>query len=126
MHHPHGAAAHAATEQVGHDRPHLGRVHPVVGRPGVDLALGTNECPGLDTRHIGRIGQRQVGVGVLVLVQTLERAGFDQLLGKPLPLLIGPVREDHLVRLGELGDLRHPGQQALVVRRRGIQTGNGR
>ena len=63
---------------------------------------------------------------MLLLVQLRECAGLDQLLGKPLPLLVGAVGEHHPVRLGQLGDLLHPGQQALVVRRGGIQTGNGR
>ena len=61
---------------------------------------------------------------MLLLVELGEGAGFDQLVGEPLALLVGAVSEDHPVRLGQLGNLLDPGQQALVLRRGGIQTGN--
>ena len=45
---------------------------------------------------------------MILRVQPPERAGLDQLIGEPLPLLVGTVGEDHPVRLGELGGLLHP------------------
>ena len=63
---------------------------------------------------------------MLLLVELGEGARLDQLVGQPLPLFVGAVREDHPVRLGELGNLLDPGQQALMVRRGSVQTRNGR
>ena len=42
-HDVHGAAAHTTPVQLGHGGAHLGGSHPVIGRAGVDLALGTDE-----------------------------------------------------------------------------------
>jgi protein involved in polysaccharide export with SLBB domain len=54
---------------------------------------------------------------MLFLVKLLEGAGLDQLLGEPVPLLVGAISKNHPVGLGELGDLLDPGQQTLVTSR---------
>ena len=59
---------------------HLGRVAPVVRRPGVLLALGADERAVLDARDVARVRQRQVGVRALGVREPLERARVDQLL----------------------------------------------
>ncbi len=43
-----------------------------------------------------------------------------------MKLLVGTVSENNPIGLGQFGDLLHPGQQPLVISRRGVQTGDGR
>ena len=59
---------------------------------------------------------------MLLLVQFRERAGLDQLVGKPLPFLVGAVREHHPVRLGELGEPAGPGDSESDASRTPSET----
>jgi hypothetical protein len=61
------------------------------------------------TRATSDGSERQVGAGLLGVAQR-EGARGDQLLAEALVLLLGPVGEDHAVRLGQRGDLLDPGQ----------------
>jgi hypothetical protein len=63
---------------------------------------------------------------MLLLVELPEGAGGYELVGEALPLLLGAVSEHDPLRLGQLGNLRYPRKQALMLGRRGIQTRNGR
>ena len=56
------------------DLAHLGRIAPVVGRPGVLLALGADEGAVLDPGDVVRVGAGQVGVRPLRLRELLEGA----------------------------------------------------
>lgn len=78
------------------------------------------------TRHVGRVGQGQEGVRLLLVVELLEGAHVDEVCGQPVVLFVGAVGEHDAIGLGELGDLANPGKQLLVFRRCGVQTGNGR
>ena len=126
-HHIHGASAHAAAVQVGHDAAHLGRFHPVVGGAGVDLTLGTDEGARFHARHVGGVRQRQVGVRLLLVVEAFEGARRPPVgLAQPRVLLLGAVGEHNPVGLCQFGDLLDPCEQPLVLSRCGVQTWNGR
>ena len=79
-HHVHGAPAHRAAKQPGQRLAHLARLAPVVGRARVLLALGADEGPILDSRHVARVRAGQVGVGPLGVGELLEGPGFHQRL----------------------------------------------
>ena len=65
--------------------------------------------------------QKELGLAC----QPDERAGVDQLLGQPVPLLVGAVDPDDLVRGGQFGHLAHPGQQAGVRGGGVLEPGGG-
>ena len=52
----HRPAAHRAPVELGHDRLHLLRGHPVVGGSGVRLVPAADEGAVLDPRDVGRVG----------------------------------------------------------------------
>ncbi len=110
--HVHRATTHAAPVELRHDRLHLVGVHPVVGDPGVLLLDRADEGPLLDTRHVR--GVRSRVERVRLLLQSGEGARLDEAVGHALPLLLRAVAPHHLVGCGQLGDLTHPRQQALV------------
>ena len=112
----HGPTPHAPAVEVGHDRLHLVRVHPVVGGPGVLLLHAADVGAVLDARHVGGVGGRVEGVRLLLRVEPGEGAGGHQDVGQLGPLLVRAGAPVHAVRLGELGDLGDPGQDALVGR----------
>jgi len=115
--HVHRATAHAALEQTRERLAHLGRVAPVVRRARVLLALRADEGAVLDARDVGRVGQREVGVGPLGVREALERAGVDERLAEPVVLLGRSVAPVDLVRLGQCCDLFHPGAELGVAGR---------
>ena len=116
-HHVHGAAAHAALEQLLELLAHLGRIGPVVRRAGLVLALGADERAVLDPRHIRRIAQRQIGVRALRVRQPLERARLDQHASQRVVLLGAAVAPVHVIRLGPARHLLHPFDQGSVAGR---------
>ena len=73
----HRPAAHAPAVQLGHDRLHLGRVHPVVGGTGVGLVDRADEGAVLDPGDVAGVGGAVEGVGLRV--EPAEGAGVDQL-----------------------------------------------
>ena len=112
----HRAALHRATRRARRSvLAHLRRVAPVVGRPGLVLALGADEGPVLDPGDVAGVRPRQIGVRALRVGELLERSRLDQLLAEPVVLLSRPVAPVDRVRLGELGDLLDPGDQLRVV-----------
>ena len=125
-HHIHGATAHAPPVQLGHRGAHfLGR-HPVVGRTGVGLTSRADECPGLNAGHIRGLRAGQVGTRLVQCTQRGEGASGHELVAQTLVLRHRPVREHDPVRLREFGDLADPAEQAGVLGRCVVQTGNGR
>ncbi len=123
-----GASAHRAAEEAvlaAEDLPHLGGVLPVVGGSGVHLALGADEGAVLDPGHIGGVGGRVVGVRPLHGVEFRERAPLDQFRAQPVVLGLGAVAPYDPVGLGEVRDLRHPGEQLAVTGGRGIRAVGG-
>jgi hypothetical protein len=84
----HRAPAHRPGEQLAEHLAHLSGLAPVVGRTRVGLLLGADERPVLHPRDVGRIRQRQVGVGVLGLRQALERSRVDEYLCQLVELLV--------------------------------------
>ncbi|MNQ64064.1 hypothetical protein D3C85_784680 [compost metagenome] len=123
-HHIHGAALHAAVEQAVQTRAHLDGVRPVVGRAGVGLVFRADEGAALDAGHVLGVRGGVVAAGALGLVQFLQRALGDQVGDDGRFLGLRAVAPMHPVRLGQGRDLRDPGDQTLVVGRRGIESGN--
>src|SRR5690606_13928638 len=64
--------------------------------------------------------------GVGLLVQADESARFDQAVSQSFPFLLRTIAPNHLVWRGEFSDLAHPRQQALVLGRCLVETGDGR
>ena len=106
-----------AAEEAGQRLAHLAGLAPVVGRPGVGLALRADEGAVLDARDVTGVGARQVGVGALRVRELLERARVDELLAEAVVLLRRPVAPVDRGRLGQLRDLFDPGPQAFVLGR---------
>ena len=125
-HDPQGPAPHTSAVQVLHDGAHFVRVHPIIRWAGVDFALGTDKGAGLHAGDIGRVGERQIRVRLLLVVEPDEGARLNQLCVEPLRLFVGAVGEHHPVGLREFRDLLDPGKQPFVLSRCVVQTGNGR
>jgi hypothetical protein len=96
----------------------------VVGGPGVLLLLGADEGAVLDPGDVARVRGGIVGVGALLLVEPGERALVDKEFAQALVLGFRAVAPLDSIRLGELCDLLHPGEQPFVLRGRG--GGQGR
>ena len=125
-HDVHRAAPHAAPVELGHDRLHLLRVHPVVGGPRVLLVDRADEGAVLDARDVGGVGLGEERVGLDLRVEPGEGAALDERGGQRLPLGVVAGAPVDPVGLGQLGDLADPGQDALVGRRaRGVRGGRG-
>ena len=77
-HHIKGATCHAAVKQWLQGLAHLVRRHPVVGRTGVFLVLGTNEGAVFHTGHVRGVGAGQKRVGALGRVELFEGARLNQ------------------------------------------------
>ena len=91
----HGPTPHAAAVEVGHDRLHLGRGHPVVRRPGVRLVDRADERPVLDAGDVGRVGARSRTSSASCSASSRTRVpASTSASGEPLPLLVGPVAPD--------------------------------
>ena len=74
-----------------------GAIQLLVG-PGVGLVDRADEGALLDPGHVGRVGARPEGVGPLLRVEPDQGAGVDELVGQPLPLVLGAVAPDDLRR----------------------------
>ena len=120
-HHVHRPAPHRAREQLPEAGPHLRRVLPVVGRPGVGLAFGAHEGPVLDAGDVARVGCRPVRAGALGRIELDERARLDQLLAQQLVLLVCPFEPVDGIRLAEGDHLVHPPQEPLIPSGWGVQ-----
>ena len=94
---------------------HLGRVAPVVGRPGVDLLLGADEGAVLDPGHVAGVRVRPVAVGALGVREPGERAGVDELLAEPVVLVGGAVAPLDAVGCGQRGHFVDPGEEFRVL-----------
>ena len=70
----HRAALHAALEPLEHRFFHLGRIGPVVRRPGFFLRFRADERPVFHARHVARMRPREIRAGALFFVQLDERA----------------------------------------------------
>ena len=81
----HRAAPHAPPVEVGHDRLHLLRVHPVVGGPRVLLVDRADVGAVLDARDVGRVGLGEERVGLLLRVEPGEGAALDERGGQLTP-----------------------------------------
>ena len=125
-HHIHGATAHTSPVQLGHRGAHLLGRHPVVGRTGVGLTSRADERPGLNAGHIRGLRAGQVGTRLVGCTQRGEGAGSHELVAQALVFRHRTVREHDPVRLREFGDLADPAEQAGVLGRCVVQTGDGR
>ncbi len=112
--HVEGAAAHAAAVELGHQRLHLGRRHPVVRRAGVGLLDRADVGAVLDACDIAGVGGAPERVRLLDRVQLGQGTGSDELARERLPLRLGAVTPVDVVRLGEGSHLVDPGQQPNV------------
>ena len=80
------APLHAAFVEGEHLVAQFVGIAPVVGRTGLGLVGGRDEGAIFDAGHVGRIGQREIRVGALVVGESLEGAGIDQLLADAVVL----------------------------------------
>ena len=112
----HRATAHRALEEALELGPHLGRVHPVVRRTGVGGVFGADVGAVFDAGHVIRVGGGVEAVRPLVVVQPDERPLLDQKAGQPIELGFRSIAPLNPFRLGEFGDLTHPGDQPGVLR----------
>ena len=112
----HGAALHAALEELLERGAHLGRFNPVVGRAGVDFLLAADEGAVFDPGHVGRVGAGEERAGALGGVELDERAAIDHLAAQLVELFLAAIDPDHLGGLGQLDDLSNPIDDAGMPR----------
>ena len=74
--HVHGAAAHAAVEEIVQGLAHLLRVHPVVGRPGILLGATADEGAIFDAGDVAGIGAGQEAARALLGIEPDEGAAL--------------------------------------------------
>jgi hypothetical protein len=89
----------AVGQAVLEERAHLGRRLPVVGRPGIFLALRADEGAVLDAGDIARAAAREVAARAQHRVEPDEGSGGDELLGEPLVLGSAAVAPIDVARL---------------------------
>ena len=119
----HRAAAHAAAKErrrsvgkaVLEDRAHLGGRFPVVGRPGVFLALGADEGSVLDPGDVARAAAREIAARPQHRIEPDEGSGGDELLGEALVLGGAAVAPVDVARLGQGGHFGDPLDQPGVT-----------
>ena len=97
--HVHRPAAHTAAVQLGQDPFHLGRVHPVVGRPGVGRVDRADERALLDPRHIGRIGARPERVRPPRRIEPDQGSRADHVAGETSPFVLRNRRTTRCARV---------------------------
>jgi len=109
------APAHATVKQAVQRRAHCPRLHPVVGGPGIVLALAANERAIFDARHIVRVRPRKVAVRPLDGIKTPQRSGFYHLRTQAIVFGFASVTPLDAFRLGQRRDFADPRKQAKVA-----------
>ena len=121
----HGAAPHAAGEELLDPLAHDIGVFPVVGGAGVVLGERADEGALLDARDIGGRGAGIETAGPLLIVEREEGAGLDQLVAEEVVLLLSAGDPVDALGLGEFGHLFDPANE-MGVGGRGSGGGLGR
>src|SRR6185437_815058 len=104
---------------------HLGRVDPVVRRPGVYFLLRADERAALDAGDVRRVGAGGVAARAQLGVERGERAQLDQQAGELLPFLLRAVAPVNPARPGQRGNLADPADEAAVCGRGLVKPWNG-
>ena len=122
------APSHATFEQLAKRQTHRRGRDPVVGRPGIVLALTANERAIFDACDIGRIGPRQVTVRPLRGVELAQRTGRYHLRAQPIVFELRAVAPFDALRPRFRCNLAHPGEQLRMThvgrcRNRGSECG---
>ena len=130
-HHVHRAATHATVKQrrrpagrsVLQDATHLLRCHPVIGGAGVFLFRATYIGAVFHSRHVTRVGPREVGVGALGWIEFAKGSRFDQLLAQAVVFVGRPVAPVNLRRFGQRSHFADPCNQCSIAQiSRGIEA----
>ncbi len=108
------APTHAAVEHSAKGNLHFRRGYPVIGRAGVVFVHAANEGAVLDPGDIAGIGEGQIAVRALGLVEFGEGAGFHHLGTQPIVFFLGTVAPGDTFRLRECCDFSHPLAQLLI------------
>ncbi len=116
----HHAALHAAGVSLGHLRFHFHRIHPVVGRAGVDLALRADERAAFHSRHVAFVGACEVTVWALLGIKLDELALFHHHLADREVLFSGALHDHDLLGLTDLVPFVHPREHFSVRELRGF------
>ena len=117
----HGAATHAAVEEVLELVAHFGGIDPVVGRSGVVPGKRADIGAVFDASDVARVRFGVVTARPDVLVELDEGAPFDHLRAQRVVFLLRAVHPVDGVRLGERSHLLDPCEEVLVLRE-GIRT----
>src|ERR1017187_5180093 len=114
--HVHGAALHAAFEEVLEAAPHHIWVFPIVGRPGSIARKGTDIGAIFNARHIARDGSRIVAARPALLIGAYKCARRDKAFAEEVVLSLRSVNPMDGVWPAEVGHLFDPSNQVLVGR----------
>src|ERR1019366_8565950 len=114
--HVHGAALHAAFEEVLEAAPHHIWVFPIVGRPGSIARKGTDIGAIFNARHIARDGSRIVAARPALLIEAYKCARRDKAFAEEVVLSLRSVNPMDGVWPAEVGHLFDPSNQVLVGR----------
>jgi hypothetical protein len=112
--HIHRAALHAALEHAIQRLAHDGRLFPVIGRAGVFFFGGADVGAVFNTRHVGRVGEGQIRVRALFLVEFDQRAGFYHFGTQAVILFLRAIGPMDSVRLSQFCDFGNPFFQGFV------------
>ena len=110
----HGAAAHAAAEELLELLAHDEGVFPVVGGAGVVFGEGADEGAVFDAGDVVGGGAGVEAAGPELLVEAGEGAGGDELVAEVVVFGLGAVDPVDGVGLAEVGHLFDPADEVLV------------
>ncbi len=120
-HDVHRAAAHGAIEETHQLGAHFAGLAPVVGRPRVGGLRRADEGPALHPGDIAGIRGGKEGVGPNLGIQAPQGSLLHHLGSQAIPLSLRAIAPADAIRLGQGGDLAHPGDQTAMPGRRRLQ-----
>lgn len=110
----HGAAAHAAAEELLELLPHDEGVFPVVGGAGGVFGEGADEGPVFDAGYVVGRGAGEEAAGPELFVELGEGAGLNELVAEEIVFGLGAVDPVDAGGLTEVGHLFDPADEVFV------------
>lgn len=88
--------------------PHFVGLLPMVGRPSIRLAQRADKRSVFDASRIGRMASSQKTIRMEFRIKSYESLRIDELLGEPIPFLLGAIAQHNLIGLAHRSHLTNP------------------